>query len=493
MYVNTITIYNLIYWLLIFTYWLLILNIVLHIFLKHRTVSSSIAWLLTIYISPSIGIVIYLLFGEFHFGKHRSQRIKKIYISIAHWIQSLKSHQNIFSTQNKKKIHPLFQLCKHRQGIGAITGNHIQLIKNFDETIIALIHDITLAQKSIDIIFYIWQSGGLVEQLTQALIQAAQRGVKCRILLDSAGSTNFFHSPYPDSLKKYGINIIKASDINISQFFIRRVDLRQHKKMILIDNHISYIGSMNMVDPRFFKQNIGIGQWIDIMVRINGPATLAMKVIFNCDWEIETGEHLLLPQIQHNKTVSPYKTITNYNLIQSIASGPGFPREIIHEVLLTSIYSARKKIIITTPYLIPSDNILYAICAAAQRGVKVHIIVPKNNDSILVNWASKAFFYQLLKAGVHIHQFQQGLLHTKSILIDEKLSLIGTANLDTRSIWLNFEIIVVIDDKNFTHDLSKLQKSYISYSQTINIKTWTQRPYWHRLIERLFYFFSPLL
>ncbi|CAD83495.1 cardiolipin synthetase [Candidatus Blochmanniella floridana] len=490
----TLTIYSILNYTFICSYWILTIIIIIRVLIKRRTVSSFMAWLLTIYIVPFMGIILYLLCGESNLGKKRSLRSKIAQSTSIRRIQELKNHKHIFSNKNSKIASSLFKLCELRQGIGALKGNQIQLFKKIDNTLASLIKDIDLAKHNIDMVFYIWEPGGLVDHIVTKLIIAAQRGVKCRLILDSVGCINFFNSSYPKILKKAGINIAEALHINLLRIFFRRMDLRQHRKMILIDNHIAYTGSMNMVDPKLFKQNIGVGQWIDIMIRIDGPATTVMRIIFEFDWEIETGEHIV-PVLSSSQHLMQQKTtlISTGHTIQIIPSGPGFPEGIIHQVLITSLYKARKQLIITTPYLVPSDDLLYAICAAAQRGVKVHIIIPKNNDSVLVNWASRAFFSELLDAGVLIHRFQKGLLHVKSILIDHQLSLIGTVNLDVRSIWLNFEITLLIDSKLFNKDLEKIQLDYIAHSKLIDAQKWSKRPYWKRIIERLFYFFSPLL
>lgn len=486
------TTYNIFNFILLYSYWLLIALVIFKILTKRRTISSFIAWLLIIYIMPFIGITIYLLFGEIYLGKKRSAKSKIAWSITIQYIKKLKTYKHIFSTTNSDIASPLFKFCEYRQGIGALKNNQIQIFKKTDDIVISLIKDIEVAKNSIDMVFYIWKPGGLVNQITKKLIMAAKRGVRCRLILDSVGCANFFNSVYPKIMRKAGVNIVKALHINPLYIFLRRMDLRQHRKMILIDEHITYTGSMNMVDPSLFKQNIGIGQWIDIMVRINGPITSAMSIIFSSDWKIETGEHIF-PTLSkaHITLKNQLKPIGH--TIQIIPSGPGFPEGIIHQILLISLYTARKKIIITTPYLVPSDDILYAICTAAQRGVEVHIIVPQHNDSILVNWASRVFFSELLEAGVSIHQFQNGLLHVKSILIDQQLSMIGTVNLDIRSLWLNFEITLVIDSKIFSNDLEKIQNNFIAHSTLINPKKWAQRPYWEQIIERLFYFLSPLL
>lgn len=482
--------YTVINWLLLFGYWLLIAGVTLRVMMKRRAVPSAMAWLLVIYILPLVGIITYLLFGELNLGKRRAERSKALWPSTAQWIEDLKGCRRIFASENSEVARSLFQLCEHRQGMGGLKGNHMQLLTSTDDALRALIRDIGLAQNNIEMVFYIWQAGGLVDQVAEALMAAARRGVRCRLMLDSAGSVAFFRSPYPELLRDAGVNVVEALHVSILRVFLRRMDLRQHRKMVLIDNYIAYTGSMNMVDPRFFKQDAGVGQWIDIMARMEGPVATAMGIIFSCDWEIETGERILPPP--PNVNIMPFEQATGHT-IQVIASGPGFPEGVIHQALLTSIYAARELLVMTTPYLVPSDDLLHAICTAAQRGVEVHIIVPRHNDSTLVGWASRAFFAELLEAGVLIHQFEGGLLHTKSVLVDGQLSLVGTVNLDMRSLWLNFEITLVIDDDDFGSDLARVQEDYQARSRLIEARVWSKRPYWQRIVERLFYFFSPLL
>ncbi|CUX96839.1 cardiolipin synthase [Candidatus Doolittlea endobia] len=484
------TLYTVINWLLLFVYWLLIAGVTLRVMMKRRAVPSAMAWLLVIYILPIVGIITYLLFGELNLGKRRARRSKALLLSTAKWIENLKNYRRIFATENSEVARALFQLCEHRQGMGGLKGNQMNLLTSSDDALQALVRDIGLAQNNIEIVFYIWKTGGQVDLVAEALMAAARRGVRCRLMLDSAGSLDFFRSPYPALMRAAGVHVVEALHVSLFRVFLRRMDLRQHRKMVLIDNHVAYTGSMNMVDPRFFKQDAGVGQWIDITARIEGPASTAMGIIFSYDWEIETGERILPPPPDVN--IMQFEQASGHTL-QVIASGPGFPEGVIHQALLTSIYAAREQLVMTTPYLVPSDDLLHAICTAAQRGVKVHIIIPRHNDSILVGWASRAFFTELLEAGVLIHQFEGGLLHTKSVLVDGQLSLVGTVNLDMRSLWLNFEITLVIDDDNFGSDLARVQENYIALSRLIEPTIWSKRPYWQRIVERLFYFFSPLL
>nr|WP_241971802.1 cardiolipin synthase [Candidatus Pantoea edessiphila] len=459
--------------------------------MKRRAVNSSLAWLLAIYVLPVLGIITYLSFGELYLERNRVKRTRSTWIYTNSFLKKLKKQNNIFTTEHSSVANSLFKLCSNRQGFPGIKGNRLELISNPNEVIKSLINDIKIARFNIEMIFYIWHPGGLADEVAESLITASYRGVKCRLILDSAGSLSFFRSPWVKKMRSAGIEIIEALKINLLQFFLRRIDLRQHRKLVLIDNHTAYIGSMNLVDPCFFKQHIGIGKWIDLMVRIEGPISTLISIIFNCDWEIETGTRIL--SIYENKNINNLLHKKNACTAQVVASGPSYPKDIMHQALLTAVYSAREQLTMTTPYFVPSEDLLRALCTAALRGVNVEIVIPLHNDSLLVNWASRAFFSELLEAGVNIYQFEGGLLHTKSVLVDKQLTLLGTFNLDMRSIWLNFEITLIVDDFGFSNNLACLQGNYIANSRLLDRRTWAKRAFWKKFIEMIFYLFSPLL
>lgn len=475
--------------LIFLSYWLIIVATTLRVVFKRRPTTYVIAWMLVIYILPILGVILYFALGEAHLGQQRVKRAQKMRPTITKFINNLSAFTNIFTSNVSQVSKPIFQLCKHQTGLDGIKGNHIELISKTDDIFDRLIKDINQATSNIEMVFYIWNEGGRADDVENALIQATKRGVTCRLMVDSAGSRNFMRSNANKRMREAGIIIVEVLKVNLFRFMFRRLDLRQHRKVAIIDNYISYTGSMNIVDPRYFKQNKHVGEWVDIMVRMRGPVTILMGAIYASDWELETGKHLALPQITDFAEPPEEKK----HIMQLIASGPGYMENMIHQVLLTAIYSAQEQIIFTTPYLVPSDDILHAVCTAAQRGVEVIIIVPKKNDSLMVKWASRAFFSELLDGGVKLYQFNDNLLHTKSVLIDKQLSLVGTVNLDMRSLWLNFEITTVIDDPGFAQSLFTLLQSYLSNSDKIDINKWDNRPVWQHIVERLFYFFAPLL
>ncbi|WP_312204673.1 cardiolipin synthase, partial [Mixta calida] len=270
------TFYTLISWLLFFGYWLLIAGVTLRILMKRRAVTSAMAWLLIIYILPLVGIVAYLSFGELYLGKRRAERARTMWPSTAKWLNDLKSCSSIFATEHSDVARSLFQLCENRQGIAGVKGNQLQLLTSTDDTMKALIRDIQLARHNIEMVFYIWHPGGLADEVAESLMAAARRGVHCRLMLDSAGSVTFFRSQWPAMMRNAGIDVVEALQVSLLRVFLRRMDLRQHRKVVLIDNYIAYTGSMNLVDPRYFKQDAGVGQWIDLMARMEGPVATTM-------------------------------------------------------------------------------------------------------------------------------------------------------------------------------------------------------------------------
>ncbi|OAN13669.1 cardiolipin synthase A [Photobacterium jeanii] len=481
--------YQILAWVSVFLYWLLIAGITVRVVFKRRVVGVSLAWLMIIYIIPVGGIVAYLLFGELNLGKKRAKRAHEMFIPYAEWFQRLNDcpeHQPQLMSQYAR---PICDLCENRLGIPSLVGNSLSLQDSPQKILKSIVEDIEQAQVSIHMEFYIWHPGGLADEVGVALIQAAKRGVRVKVLLDSAGSMRFFRSHWPRLMRHAGIEVTEALAVTPFRMFLRRLDLRQHRKIVVIDNTIAYTGSMNMVDPKFFKTDAGVGEWIDVMVRLTGPTVTVLNSIQAWDWEVETGERDLPPL--PSCTITP--TSPENDTVQVIPSGPGMPEEIIHQVLLLSIYQAQESIVITTPYFVPSENLLHALRGAAHRGISVNIIIPDKNDSTMVEWASRSFFAELLSAGVRIHRFHGGLLHTKSVVIDDNHCLIGTVNLDMRSLWLNFEVTLAVDSAEFTQQLSWLQQEYLKNSTQVDWKEWERRPVQHKLTEQFFYMFSPLL
>ncbi|NCO45731.1 MAG: cardiolipin synthase A, partial [Vibrio sp.] len=260
-------------------YWFLVAAVTLRVVLKRRAVSVSLAWLMVIYIIPIVGVICYFLFGELNLGRKRAERAKEMFAPFGDWFRQLNDCQAHAPEGMGAQIYKIDELCNHRMGIPALSGNTLSLQTSPNEILHSIIADIEQAHTSIQMVFYIWHPGGLADSVASALIQAAKRDVHVKLLLDSAGSPRFFKSHWYTMMKDAGVEVVQALEVSPWRMFLRRLDLRQHRKIIVIDDKIAYTGSMNLVDPAYFKQNSGVGQWVDIMVRITGPAVNVLSAV----------------------------------------------------------------------------------------------------------------------------------------------------------------------------------------------------------------------
>ncbi len=458
--------------------------------MRKRSASVSLAWLVVILLLPFVGSIIYILLGENRLGDRRAIRAADSVTILEKWSTKLQNATKVDWNKVNPECEPLHRLINAEFSIPATQGNDLQLIDTADLFFDNLIQDIHLANNCILLQFYIISLGGRVNDVVKALITAVQRGVTCRILADSIGSSAFLKSDKAKTMVAAGIEIVEALPAGILRSFFVRVDLRNHRKLVVIDTSIAYTGSQNLVDPLFFKQKSGVGTWKDTMTRIKGPLVEVMTASFFYDWMLETGTSI--DYLAQGISMIPHD-VSGGAIVQLLPSGPGFRENAIHDLLLTTIYAARKELILTTPYFVPDNAILTALESAALRGVAVTIIVPMKNDSKLVHYASQAMFENLAQAGVRIMLFREGLLHAKTITIDNDYSLFGSVNLDMRSFWLNFELTLFIYDQIFTQRLRILQQHYMAGSVPLDYKAYCKRPFYQRFKENAALLVGPLL
>jgi cardiolipin synthase len=458
--------------------------------MRKRAPSVSIAWLVIVLLLPFAGAITYLLFGETRLGERRAARLVTGRPMIRQWSTTLMHHPQIdWSGVNPERL-PLNHQVYATTGIPTMGGNQLELLDSAPQFFSLLIKDIRKAKANISLEFYILSKGGLVDLLLNELLAASGRGVRCRLLLDSIGSKKFLRSRQAKVLRRAGVEITEALPAGLIRALFMRIDLRNHRKIAVIDGTIAYTGSQNLVDPRFFKQDSGVGAWVDVMVRVTGPVVELLQVTFFFDWLLEQGEQLSKSGITDE--LHPVED-TGEALVQLAPSGPGYGEDTIHNLLLTTIYAARKEIVLTTPYFVPDNALNAALQSAAQRGVQVWIIVPQQNDSLLVHYASRARYDGLTQAGVHIRAFTGGLLHAKTITVDGDFCLFGSVNLDMRSFWLNFEMTLFVYNQDFTRQVRKLQQEYLQQTIGFDGDQFTNRSFGERLLENAALLVSPLL
>ncbi len=481
---------NLLAILAILLHWGLVLAFMLRIILRRRPMAVLLAWLALLFSVPILGVLIYLFVGESRISERHLKHARQVHSRFEGWKQSLREKAWVDWQRLNIEVMPLQKAAETVVGIPAMPGNRLQLLHHYQTIFKALIEDVNQCRKSCHFEFYIWYPGGRADDLLEAVIRAAGRGVDCRVLLDAVGSKQLIKSKQYKQLENAGVKLGVALPVSLFSTFFSRADLRNHRKMVVIDSRVAYTGSQNIVDPRLFKQNEGVGQWVDAMLRITGPGVEAMQGQFFHDWEVVTLDSGDISRpADHVLSVPPAGNVP----VQLVPSGPAPKPLAILQMLLATIYAARRELIITTPYFVPDESVANALISAAHSGVDVTLIIPAKNNFKLVYYASQAMFGDLLSEGVKIATYKGGLLHTKSITVDGEFSLFGSVNMDMRSLWLNFELSLFIYDEEFTRQIRQLQHSYLDDVTFLSAKDWEQRPRWRRVLENAAYLTAPVL
>ena len=429
----------------------IIISVILRVMLTRHPPGSAFAWILITTLLPYFGFILYLLFGERPIGQLRATRFRK---HLAH-LKEL-SRQKLTPTgplpRHLARHRTLIHLATRMGNLPVTSGTEIRLLSSSDDTFAAIISD---------------------------------------ILVDDFGSRAFLKSDTCRAFRNAGIEVAKAMPMRLLHFFgLQRVDLRLHRKTIIIDNEIGYTGSLNMIDPHTYDAARTVGPWVDAMVRLTGPAVQSLRATFLIDWAIQPdGDPSDLERVHSVPPIPQLGTAT----IVTVPSGPYGQKDPNLYLLLDTINAARFNITITTPYFVPNEGLATALLSAAYRGVKIRLIVPANADSKAVTWAARRYFDDMLSAGVEVLLYNGGLLHTKSISVDDEYAVFGTVNFDNRSIHLNFEMMLLIFDACFIHDLKKLHDSYAEQCSRLDPETWYRRPVSERLKEGACYLISPLL
>ena len=481
-------------WLFGTAYLAAIIAFAIVVIMTRRPVGVSLAWLVLLFALPVAGFVLYLLFGSPRLGARRVKRLRELSPDYAQWSQHLaRITSQGGASQCPLAVHSgIFSLAEKSMSIPLLPGNQLQLFSGFEYILDHLLRDIDSARQSVILEFYIWEPLGRAEELAQALIRAARRGVDCVVLLDSVGSRGFLTGFWASRFRLEGISVTASMPVGPFRVLVERIDIRNHRKILVVDDQVAWTGSFNLVDPSIFKQDARVGQWVDAMVRIDGVAAHVLGSIVQWDRALETGQGLPSFNRQYEYPTAAHQGRKGACL-HVLPSGPDADRELLQQVLLTAIYDSCSELLISTPYFIPDESLLTALKSAAMRGVDVRLLVPAKNDSRMVQHASRSYYQELLHAGVRIQQFTGGLLHTKCVLVDRKTALFGTVNLDMRSVWLNYELTMIVYDDGFGEQIFQMLQSYMAQAKEVDVNRWSLRPFRLKLLENTIQLLSPLL
>ncbi|MDN5566596.1 MAG: cardiolipin synthase [Psychrobacter sp.] len=507
-----------------------------------RNIGVAIAWIAMLYTLPILGLIAYLLLGEPMIGRRYRQRMQQAQLLT----NEMAVRERMILDKGQSLLPDNYRGVSHIgtrwTGFGVYPDHQMQLLTTSQTIFEHMIIDIEQARRSILIEFYIIYPKGQVLEVLAAIAAAAQRGVECHILADSVGSFSFFNSSEYKALERAGVLVHQSLPVGLFKTLFKRSDLRNHRKIVVIDENIGYTGSFNLIDPKFFKQDKKVGQWIDVMIRsvsyqpISIATAMAKVVVTDIGAESKsnldalhqrmntyTRKLYVLPptindidrriqvsdddhldsQAAHHLThhlatgmsaikIAPMPTVHNV-IAQLIPSAPQVTAHVIYNTLVTLIHRANQRIQITTPYFVPDEALSGALATAAKRGLDVTLIIPEKVDSFLVQHASQAYYQELLEAGVKIALFKGGLLHAKMVVIDEDYCLFGTVNIDMRSFYLNMEVSLAIYTSEMVAQIADCQRCYLQNCRYLSLNEWQQRQGYQRLFDNMVRLFSPLL
>jgi cardiolipin synthase len=472
--------------LLVAAHLLLQIAVAIRVILRpHRDPASRMAWLVVVFSLPVLGMIAYLLLGETNIGRRRAERRRRLEAGLHELLAAAPAAAAESDRQVPERYADVFQTGRSITNFAPVCGNTGELMPGSDATIDAMVSDIDAATDHVHLLFYIWLPDGNGCRVVEALRRAAGRGVACRAIADDLGSRLMTGSEHWRAMAEAGVRLARALPIGnpLLRMFNGRIDLRNHRKIVVIDGRITYCGSQNCADPAFLVK-AKYAPWVDAVIRFEGPIARQNQLLFAADWMAHVDEDLgaLLRQPWPDGAAGGFPA-------QVIGTGPTVRYSAMPELFEVLIFAARRELVITTPYYVPDESIQAALCASARRGVHTTIVFPARNDSWIVSAASRSYYADLLDAGVHIFEYVGGLLHTKSLTLDGKVALIGSANMDRRSFDLNYENNILLHDPELTAAVRQRQAQYIASANAVSadqVSGWSwRRRLWNNTVAIL--------
>ncbi|WP_413989579.1 cardiolipin synthase [Labrys okinawensis] len=452
--------------------------VVLRIMLRDDTLPTvRVAWVLLLLLLPITGLFVYFFFGEVRLSRRFVERHRRAEEMIGR-------PRQVSGTEEPGTA---FAYAASINGFRPAPGNHAELMSGGDEARRRLIIDIDGARDHVHILYYIWLDDQTGISTSQAIIRAAKRGVHCRIMADALGSSAFIGSEHWQAMRDAGVEAVAALPLPRLRtlFTANRLDLRNHRKITIIDTRICYCGSQNCADAAFLPK-ARFAPWVDILLRFEGPVVGQMQALFAQNWLTESDGSLANSAALEESSAGGFQA-------QVVGTGPTVEHGTTAQLFSKLISHARQELIISTPYFVPDETVASALCGAAASGVSVTLILPLRNDSRFVGLASRSYYKRLLAAGARIYEFKGGLLHAKTLTIDGEITFLGSSNMDVRSFDLNFENDILLHDSFTTEQVRERQMAYIATSVAIeeaSVRRWSAL---RRIMQNACATMSPIL
>ncbi len=463
--------------------------VVVRILLRpHRQPASRIAWIAMVGALPGIGVIAYLFLGETNIGRRNLKAVSEARARLPVASAAAIDTASHLEAQLPPRYAPLFSVGYSISGFAPVAGNSAVLMADSNTTIDHMVADINAANDQVNVLFYIWLTDNNGSKMAGALKRAAARGVTCRAMVDDLGSRTLLKSNLWREMGAAGVQTAVALRVRNPLLWPMqgRMDLRNHRKILVIDGRVTYCGSQNCADPEFLPK-AKFAPWVDSVIRLEGAVARQNQRLFATDWMTYVGEDL--SEALGSDVAESVPAAAEAVIAQVIASGPTRRNSAMPELFQSLMYSAREELVISTPYYVPNESMQAALCAAAYRGVRTTLILPAKNDSRAVAATACSYYAELLEAGVDIQEYVGGLLHSKTVTLDGEITLIGSANMDRRSFDLNFENNILLYDPQLTQAVRERQQVYICSANKVSkevVANWpVTRQLWNNTIAML--------
>lgn len=466
--------------------YVLALSAVITILFKKLNPTKTLSYIIALLVFPYVGLIFYYLFGqEYRKTKIFSRKnvlnqsiVKKIQEELELGVDEIDEVEELLE-EKSKLIHLLYNNLKSKLTI----KNEVKLIKDGDEKFELLLKDIKNAKHHIHLEYFILKDDNLGSKVLNLLCEKSRSGIEVRIIIDDVGSK--VSSKMKKQLNDANVELLSFMPVLFSRF-TGKMNYRDHRKIIVIDGEVGYVGGINISDA-YVNQNKN-SYWRDTHLRVKGEAVKPLQILFFTSWDFVVKE-----EIKISKDYFPKVSVEAKVPLQIAASGPDTDWSNIMESFFVAITNAEKSIYITTPYFIPNDEINTALQVAARSNIEVKLIIPKKSDSWVAENATNSYVEHLLEAGIEVYQYSKGFIHAKSLIVDSTFGTVGTANMDYRSFNINFEVNALVYNRDFCQELTQMFKNDIMDSERIDINDWKKRTRKTKFKEAIARLVAPLL